>query len=67
MAQAQSLVMVESFNFTHKCMHGKSPDCCMASLAHFKHPVVKKKESLQFNSNGNKEAISKWTERQLNW
>jgi len=31
----------------------------MASLAHFKHPVVKKKESLQFNSNGNKEAISK--------
>jgi hypothetical protein len=66
MAQTESLAMVESFNFTQKCTHGKSPDCCTASLAYFRHPAVKKKESLRFNGSGNKLAISKWTERQLN-
>jgi hypothetical protein len=55
MAQTESLVMVESLNFTQKYMQGKSPDCCKASLAYFRHPVVKKKESLRFNGNGNKE------------
>jgi len=58
MAHTESLVTVQSFNFTQKCMQGISPDCCMASLAYFRHPAVKKKESLRFNGNGNKEIIS---------
>jgi hypothetical protein len=58
MAQTESSVMIETLNFTQNCKHGKSPDCCTASPAYLRLTVAKKKESLQFSSDGNKEAIS---------
>jgi NADPH-dependent 7-cyano-7-deazaguanine reductase QueF len=58
MAQTESSVMIETLNFTQNCKHGKSPDCCTDSIAYFRITVAKKKESLQFIGNGNKDAIS---------